>query len=81
MLDWMTVPSLTVDSVSLEAFDKPVLLARGSAANPAMVEITRLLECALPHAKSAVVDEASHFLISTHPAQCAGLMAEFYAGL
>jgi pimeloyl-ACP methyl ester carboxylesterase len=81
VLDWMTVPSLSFATDRLEAVDIPVLLARGSGANPAMVEITRLLEHAMPRTRGAIVDGASHFLISTHSAQCAALMAEFYSNL
>lgn len=79
VLDWMTVPSLKFDDRHLSAVDLPVLLARGAAANPAMVEITRLLQDALPRASAQSVADASHFLVSTHPTQCAQLLADFYA--
>jgi pimeloyl-ACP methyl ester carboxylesterase len=57
----------------------PVLLVRGALANPAMVEITAALAASLPDARSAVVDGASHFPITTHAADCARLLTEFLA--
>lgn len=79
VLDWQTVLSLSPSGDALNAVDSPVLLVRGADANPAMVEITRLLEVALPRATAATVAGASHFLISTHPSECARLLADFYA--
>lgn len=81
VLDWMTVPSLAIDAQRLSGVDRPVLLVRGSDANPAMVAITRLLEEALPRASTQIVADAGHFLISTHPNECAQRLADFYAGV
>ena len=61
--------------------DVPVLLVRGGRAVPAMVEITEALRRAIPQARTAAVEGAGHFLISTHSAECAGLLREFLGSL
>ncbi len=78
-LDWLTdfgFPALRSDYAALAM---PVLLVRGALANPAMVVMTDALRACLPAARSAVVAEAGHFLVSSHPAACAALLAEFLA--
>ena len=52
---------------------------RGALANPAMVAITDELAACLPQVRSAVVDGAGHFLITSHAADCARLLSSFLA--
>jgi hypothetical protein len=42
-----------------------------------MVEITDALTKSIPNSKISVVSGANHFLISSHPAMCANLLANF----
>ncbi len=57
----------------------PALIVRGGLANEAMVEISEGLAASLPDVRSAVVDGASHFLITSHADDCARLLADFLA--
>jgi pimeloyl-ACP methyl ester carboxylesterase len=79
VLDWHTAFGFGVTLADLGRLRMPVLLVRGANANPAMVAITDALHSGLPHARCEVVTGAGHFLISSHPAQCAGLLASFLA--
>ena len=79
VLDWRSVQDDGISPDAFRALDCPVLLVRGAHANPAMVEITATLAETLPNARAATVDGAGHFLISTHPKDCADLLADFHA--
>jgi pimeloyl-ACP methyl ester carboxylesterase len=50
-------------------------------ANEAMVAITAGLVASLPAARAAVVDGASHFLITSPAEDCARLLVDFLAEL
>lgn len=77
--DWHTDFGLPLDGTALARLHIPVLLVRGAAANAAMVAMTEVLSAHLRDVQTAVVDGASHFLVSTHPAACAGLLAAHLA--
>jgi pimeloyl-ACP methyl ester carboxylesterase len=77
VLDWRTAFAFGATPDDYARLDCPVLLVRGSRAVPAMVEITEALQRSLPRARPAVVEGAGHFLISTHPAECAALLGSF----
>ncbi|MBA3478030.1 MAG: alpha/beta hydrolase, partial [Lautropia sp.] len=77
VVDWRTAFGYGVTSLECSSLRVPVLLARGGLANPAMVAITDALQESLPQARSAVVEGAGHFLISSHPARCAELLSGF----
>lgn len=78
-IDWLTVFSFEAALDDYAALDIPVLLVRGELANPAMVEMTGMLRRILPRARSAVVEGAGHFLITTHAQKCAALLERFLA--
>ena len=77
VLDWQTDFSFDASLQDYAALDIPVLLVRGGFANPAMVAMTDMLQQALPHVHSAVVEGAGHFLIATHARECAALLTRF----
>jgi pimeloyl-ACP methyl ester carboxylesterase len=77
VLDWRTAFRFEATMADYATLEMPVLLVRGGLANPTMVEITEALSISLPRARSAVVENASHFLISTHAAECARLLSDF----
>lgn len=79
VLDWRTAYTFEAGVADYASLAMPVLLARGGLANPAMVEITEALSTSLPNVRQAVVDGASHFLITTHVDDCARLLARFLA--
>lgn len=73
-LDWETCLDFRPDPRAVAALDCPVLLVRGAVTIPAVVAIDDALGALLPGARRAVVAGAGHFLISTHPAECAALL-------
>ena len=79
VLDWRTVTS-EVAAGDCAALDIPVLLVRGSEANPAMVAITDTLRDCLPDVRHFAVEGAGHFLITSHAPQCAELLSAFLKG-
>lgn len=74
VLDWETDFGFDVSGTDLARLAVPVLLVRGAYANPAMVTMTDALAAHLPQVQYALVPGASHFLISTHPQDCARLL-------
>jgi pimeloyl-ACP methyl ester carboxylesterase len=54
----------------------PTFIAWGGASHPAIKRANALLAQGIPGARSAAIDGAAHFMISTHPRQCALLVAE-----
>ena len=78
-LDWRTDFGFQADRDKLAALNIPVLLVRGALANPAMIAMTGALTQAIPDSKTAVVPGAGHFLITSHPRECAVLLTTFLA--
>jgi pimeloyl-ACP methyl ester carboxylesterase len=74
VLDWRSAFAFDLSSDDLAPMDFPVLLVRGEGANPAMVAMTELLGSKLPRVRTEVVTGAGHFLVSSHPAECAVLL-------
>ena len=77
VLDWPCCLGFAAGPAAYARLACPVLLVRGAAANPAMRAITDSLAAALPAARVASVAGAGHFLISSHAAACAALLADF----
>ena len=77
VLDWCTAFSFEAKMSDYAGLSMPVLLVRGAHANPQMIKINEVLEACLPNRRSAVVDGANHFLITSHAGDCAALLAEF----
>lgn len=77
VLDWRTGYAFNANAADFARLDMPVLLVRGARANPAMVQITETLVASLPDVRMAAVDDASHFLITTHAEACARLLSDF----
>ena len=79
VLDWRTAFRFEASMANYAKLDVPALLVRGALASAAMVEITDALYGSLPNCRTAIVDGASHFLITTHAEECAGLLSNFLA--
>ncbi len=75
VLDWHCDFGWPLVAADLTRLDLPTLVVRGALANPAMVAMSEALATGLPRAQQAVVAGAGHFLISSHPADCAALLA------
>lgn len=77
VLDWHCAFSFGLDRSACSALRRPVLLVRGALANQAMKHTTDTLQQALPQSRMHIVDGAGHFLINSHPAECAQLLSAF----
>jgi pimeloyl-ACP methyl ester carboxylesterase len=76
VLDWRSAFAFDFSGDDLAQMDFPVLLVRGERANPAMVAMTELLGSRLPRVHGEVVDGAGHFLINSHPVDCADVLGQ-----
>ena len=77
VLDWRTALSFKTSSNDFKKWKIPCLIVRGEHANHEMIEITDILSKSIPDNQISVVSGANHFLISSHPAKCASLLANF----
>jgi len=77
ILDWHTAFSFKATISDYSTLSVPVLLARGAYSNLQMLKITETLQACIPNQRSAVIEDASHFLITSHPNACADLLGEF----
>ena len=77
VLDWRTGYAFEASAADYAQLDIPVLLVRGARAHPAMVQITETIVATLPDVRMAAVEDASHFLITTHAEACARLLGDF----
>ena len=77
VLDWRTALSFKTSSDDFRNWNIPCLIVRGELANDEMIEITDVLSKSIPDSQISVVTGANHFLISSHPAVCAHLLANF----
>lgn len=84
ILDWRAAAGFTPQISDFSSIEVPATLVRGELANDAIVEITSLLSQFMPRAKLQIVESAGHFLISTHPKQCAAIiddhLLQYYGG-
>ena len=78
-LDWQTGGDYRPDAQKLYALGCPITLAYGSNTSPAMQTIKRHLGRYLPKAQICEIKNAGHFLISTHPEDCAAVIIDTIA--
>lgn len=67
-LDWHTVMTFDPGRAALEC---PARVIRGARTNPLIRELSRRLATLLDDGREHVVAGAGHFLIASHPAECA----------
>ncbi len=79
VLDWHTCFGFDAAPQDFAGLGVPVLLARGGLANTAIAAIADVLAAHVPDARVEAVAGAGHFLISSHPQDCAALLADFLA--
>lgn len=75
ILDWACAYGFPLSPVLLAGLDLPVLVIWGEASHPAARRANELLSLHIRDASAAVIEGAAHFMISTHPAQVARLVA------
>jgi len=72
--DWRSAATFTPSFEAFAAVDLPITLVRGGATSIPIIDVTEQLAANIPGASEKVVDRAGHFLISTHPADCAEIL-------
>jgi pimeloyl-ACP methyl ester carboxylesterase len=76
ILDWASAYQFELSAASVAAIKVPTLVLWGGASNPAMQCIGTVLANSMSDATAAMVDGAAHFMIATHGAKVASLIAE-----
>ncbi|MDC1171500.1 alpha/beta hydrolase [Alphaproteobacteria bacterium] len=80
ILDWRTAFTFHASNDDYQKLKIPCLIVRSGLANVAMVQISDTLSKTIPNSKTAIVNKANHFLINSHPSECANLLATFLEG-
>jgi pimeloyl-ACP methyl ester carboxylesterase len=75
MLDWACAYDHHLSPEMLAAIDVPVAVAVGAASHPAICRANGLVATSIGGATFKTIGGAAHFMISTHPAQVAELIA------
>jgi len=74
ILDWRTAAGFRPYFSQFGTIDVPCSIVRGEYANQAIVDLSNAISQEIPDNQLLVVDGASHFLISTHPRDCAKII-------
>ena len=72
--DWRAALTFTHAFADFAAFDLPVTLVHGDVTCTPIKDVNRALLEAFPNAQKRTIQGAGHFLISTHPDQCAAAL-------
>ncbi|MEQ1953497.1 alpha/beta hydrolase [Mesorhizobium sp. CN2-181] len=75
MLDWACAYSHPLEPETLAAIDVPVSVIVGGSSHPAICRANGLVGVSIEGATFKTIGGAAHFMISTHPAQVASLIA------
>ena len=75
ILDWRTAYDFLPTSAALAAIDIPTLVLWGGNSHPAIQRANEIL-ARLMTAKIAMISQAAHFMISTHPQETAHVLAQ-----
>jgi pimeloyl-ACP methyl ester carboxylesterase len=75
MLDWASAYDHPLSPEMLSAIDVPVSVAVGAQSHPAICRANGLAAMSISGATFKTIGGAAHFMISTHPAQVAELIA------
>lgn len=73
--DWESIHGFPLSTAALAAVEVPTLVVWGGASHPAVRHANALLGESLPRAVVAPIDDAAHFMISTHAEQVGHLIA------
>lgn len=74
LLDWHTAIGFAPHVTEYCAITAPATIVRGEYANPSIVDISNEIVNAAKRATLKVVPGSGHFLISTHPRECAAIV-------
>ena len=76
LLDWESAYGFELSPELLATIEIPTLVLWGGASHPAVKRANELLGQLIPNAMPATVSGASHFMISTHAKEVAGMIAQ-----
>lgn len=74
ILDWRSASGFTPFFTEYSAIDVPCTVVRGEYANQPMVDISDEISREIPDCSLQVIPGSGHFLISTHPEDCAAII-------
>jgi pimeloyl-ACP methyl ester carboxylesterase len=74
ILDWRTAAGFKPFFSEFSAIDVPCSIVRGEFANQAIVDLSAAIALEIPDNNLHVVEGSGHFLISTHPSECAKII-------
>jgi len=75
ILDWTSAYGCLMPLPALRSMDVPACVACGGRSHPALRRASELLSMYLADASFVAIEDAAHFMISTHPKQMAGIVA------
>jgi pimeloyl-ACP methyl ester carboxylesterase len=76
LLDWASAYDFELTPALLATVETPTLVLWGEASHPAAKRANELLGQCIPNAAVATIAGASHFMISTHAKEVAGMIAQ-----
>ncbi|GAC1563304.1 MAG: alpha/beta hydrolase [Beijerinckiaceae bacterium] len=76
ILDWASAYGFALSAASLGTIEVPTLLVHGGASHPAMQAINALLNECVISATAANIEGATHFMLTSHANEVAGLIAQ-----
>jgi pimeloyl-ACP methyl ester carboxylesterase len=76
LLDWASAYGFELTPALLATVEAPTLVLWGEASHPAAKRANELLGQCIPNAVVATIAGASHFMISTHAREVAGMIAQ-----
>lgn len=79
LLDWASAYGFELTSGLLATIKIPTLVLWGEAGHPAAKRANELLGQCIANAAVATIEGAAHFMISTHAAEVAGVVAQHMA--
>jgi pimeloyl-ACP methyl ester carboxylesterase len=80
ILDWACAGRLPLSPSQLQSVGIPTLVAWGGASHPAAQRANELLARYLPGPAPEIIDGAAHFMIQTHAAETAAILARHLNG-
>ena len=81
VLDWKSAAAWVLPLDTYSELNIPTAIVCGANTHPAVRRIDTVLAGVMPRTTLDVIDGASHFLITTHPAECAARIESHVAGV
>jgi pimeloyl-ACP methyl ester carboxylesterase len=81
LLDWKSVYGFGLTPALLASVRIPTLVLMGAKSHPAVKRANRLLGQCIPNAIVTKMEDAAHFMISTHAKEVAHVVAQHLAGV